>query len=339
MPIPEPKKNEKKDDFMARCMHEASKNKDRSNDQNVAICLDAWRGKHPSDKPKSTGGGVWLANLHHKLRYCAWYILPSYFASLKLAVEEQVKAFSAMPQQEAADMFSLFCPQRPPYEIDRNGIAVISIQGVLGNGLAPIEKMLGMCDYEDIATEVAGALESGAKAILFTLSSPGGEANGAAETAAQIAQISVPKASYTSDLDASACYFLSCSCDYKVASPSAQSGAIGTIMPLIDESRMWDALGLEWKPIIGENEQLKGAGMGPGLTDAQREYYQTQVNQMSAAFRDFVSDYRELDFGKLRGGSYFGAQALDLNLIDAIGSYDQAYQYLLDQIDKRQPES
>jgi ClpP class serine protease len=338
MPIPEPKKNEKKDDFMQRCMHEASKNKDRSNDQNLAICLDAWRGKHPSDKPKSAGG-VWLANLHHKLRYSAWYILPSYFASLKLTLEEQVKQFSAMRQQEAEDMFSFFCPQRPPFEIDRNGIAVITVQGVLGNALAPIEKLLGMCDYEDIASEVAGALEAGAKAILFALSSPGGEANGAAETAAKIAQISIPKASFTSDLDASACYFLSCSCDYKVASPSAQSGAIGTIMPLIDESRMWDALGLEWAPITGQNEELKGAGMGPSLSDTEREYFQAQVNLMSAAFRDFVSDYRELDFSKLRGGSYFGAQALELNLIDAIGSYDQAYQWLLDQIDKRQPES
>src|SRR5215468_6551012 len=224
MPIPQPKKDEKKDDFMQRCMHEASKNKDRTNDQNVAICLDAWRQKHPSDKPKSA---VWLANLHHKLRYSAWYILPSYFASLKLAMEEQVKQFSAEPQQ-AENMFSLFCPQRPPVEIDRNGIAVITIQGVLGSGLAPIEKMLGMCDYEDIGAEVATALDGGAKAILFSLSSPGGEANGAAETAAKIAQITVPKASFTSDLDASACYFLSSSCDYKMASPSAQSGAIGT---------------------------------------------------------------------------------------------------------------
>jgi ClpP class serine protease len=278
-----------------------------------------------------------LANLHHKLHHAAWYILPTYFQSLKLAVEEQQKQFPAMRQGDLEDMLTLFCPQRPPLEIDRNGIAAISIQGVLGTGLAPIEKLLGMCDYEDIGSEVAAALDGGAKAILFSLSSPGGEANGAAETAAQIAQIAIPKASFTADMDASACYFLSSSCDYKVASPSAQSGAIGTIMPLIDESRMWDALGLEWAPITGQDEELKGAGMGPSLTDSQRAYFQGQVNLMSAAFRDFVSDYRELDFARLRGGSYFGARALELNLIDKIGSYDQCYQWLLAEIDKRQP--
>jgi capsid assembly protease len=278
-----------------------------------------------------------LANLHHKLHHAAWYILPSYFQSLKLAVEEQQKQFPAMRQGDLEDMLSLFCPQRPPMEIDRNGIAVISIQGVLGTGLAPIEKLVGMCDYEDISSEVAAALDAGAKAVLFSLSSPGGEANGAAETAAKIAQINVPKASFSADLDASACYFLSSSCDYKVASPSAQSGCIGTIMPLIDASRMWDAFGIEWAPITGQDEELKGAGMGPSVTDAQRAYFQSQVNLMSAAFRDHVSDYRELDFAKLRGGSYFGRQAIELNLIDRIGAYDDCYQWLLDEIDKRAP--
>lgn len=330
MPIPEPKKGEKKDDFMARCMHEASKNKDRPNDQNVAICLDAWREKHPSDKPKS-GGGFWAANLHHKLCFNAWYILPSYFRSLKLSVEEQAREFSSMRQQEVEDMLSFFCPQRPPLEIDRNGIATISISGVLGNGLAPIEKMFGMCGYEDIDEEVDRAMEAGAKGILFSVSSPGGEANGAAETAAKIASVNIPKASYTGDLDASAAYFLSSSCDYKMASPSAQSGAIGTIMPVIDETRMWDAMGLSWQPITGAGEQLKGAGMGPSLSESERAYFQDQVNAMSAAFRDFVSTYRQLDYAALRGGAYFGQQALDHNLIDKLGSYDQCYQWLLAQ--------
>jgi ClpP class serine protease len=335
MPIPEPKKNEKKDDFMARCMHEASKNKDRTNDQNAAICLDAWREKHPSDKPKSTGG-VWIANLHYKLHCSAWYILPSYFRSLKLVVEDQENQLP-MWRNDLEDTLSFFCPQRPPMEIDSNGIAVISISGVLGTNLSQLERLFGMTDYEDIGSEVDRALEEGAKGILFSLSSPGGEANGAAETAAKIAKIDLPKVSFSADLDASACYFLSSSSDYKVATPSALSGAIGTIMPHIDESRMWDAMGLEWAPITGAQEELKGAGMGPSLTDAQREYFQGQVNAMSAAFRDHVSDYRELDFAKLRGGAYFGAQALSLNLIDKIGSYDEAYQWVYDEIEKRRP--
>ena len=43
MPVPTPSKDESQSDFMERCMHEVSKNKDRTNKQNVAICLSQWR--------------------------------------------------------------------------------------------------------------------------------------------------------------------------------------------------------------------------------------------------------------------------------------------------------
>ena len=54
MPIPEPKKDESQDDFMERCMHEASKNPDRSNEQNVAICMQAWRDAKKEGKADSS---------------------------------------------------------------------------------------------------------------------------------------------------------------------------------------------------------------------------------------------------------------------------------------------
>jgi HK97 family phage prohead protease len=54
MPIPKPKEGQSQASFMQVCMHEAAKNEDRTNEQNVAICLGAWREKHPgAAKPKS----------------------------------------------------------------------------------------------------------------------------------------------------------------------------------------------------------------------------------------------------------------------------------------------
>jgi len=43
MPVPKPRKGESQSDFMGRCMHEVSKNSDRPQEQNVAICLSTWR--------------------------------------------------------------------------------------------------------------------------------------------------------------------------------------------------------------------------------------------------------------------------------------------------------
>lgn len=50
MPVPKPRSGEKQDDFMARCMHEVSKNPDRPQKQNVAICMNTWREAHGGKK-------------------------------------------------------------------------------------------------------------------------------------------------------------------------------------------------------------------------------------------------------------------------------------------------
>jgi len=54
MPIPKPKKGQSQTAFMAECMHEASKNESRPNEQNVAICLGAWRDEHGGSAPKKS---------------------------------------------------------------------------------------------------------------------------------------------------------------------------------------------------------------------------------------------------------------------------------------------
>jgi ClpP class serine protease len=271
-----------------------------------------------------------LVSLHYKLHHAAWYIRPDYFQSVKAAFEKL--DFRNQEQDDIEEFLSSFINQRPPLQIDSNGIAVVTVAGVLGNNLAPIDKLLGFTDYEDIQAECDQCEEEGAKAVLFEMDSPGGEAQGALETAQRIAALDIPKASYSAGLDTSAAYFLSSSMDRKFVSPSAWSGSIGTILPWIDESKLWDAFGLSWEPIIGAGETFKGAGAGPALTDTEREHFQQTVNTMSSVFRDHVANYRELDHAKLQAGAYFGKAAIDLNLCDQIGSYDAAYQWLLSAI-------
>jgi len=268
-----------------------------------------------------------LAHLYYKLHHSAWYIQPAYFRSIKAAIAQDLPEV-AKHQDDMEEFFAFFINQRPPLAIDSNGIAVITISGILGNDLARLDQLLGFTDFQVIQDEIDEALDQSAKAILFEMNSPGGEVQGTPETAQRIAAIDVPKASYSGGLDASAAYFLSSSMDRKFVSPSAFSGSIGTLLPWVDESKFWDALGFAWEPITGSDETLKGAGFGPSLTDAQRAHFQAQVDAMSASFRDHVSNYRELDFGALQAGSYFGKQAISLNLADEIGTYDDAYQWL-----------
>src|SRR5215831_10426107 len=53
MPLPKPHKGEAQDAFMSRCMHEAygaDAPSDRTQEQAVAMCFDAWRSKDKRNK-------------------------------------------------------------------------------------------------------------------------------------------------------------------------------------------------------------------------------------------------------------------------------------------------
>lgn len=266
-----------------------------------------------------------IMTLERKLSYAAWFIDPGSLQSLRKTVDSLPEASHG---DDLEDFFSLFVNQRPPLAIDSNGIAVITISGVLASDVSRIESLMGLTDYSVIESEVAQVMEAGVKAVLFDMDSPGGESQGAGECAAVIAEIDVPTASFTSGMDCSAAFYLSSSVDRKFVTPSSFTGSIGTIFPWVDSSKMFDMFGLSWEPITGQGEDFKGAGAGPSLTADQREYFQEQANQSSAAFRDHVSNYRDVPFKKLKGGAFLGKQAVELNLADRIGSFDQAYNYL-----------
>jgi ClpP class serine protease len=94
-------------------------------------------------------------------------------------------------------------------------------------------------------------------------------------------------------------------------------------------------MGLKWDPIVSDDSSLKTTMYGPALTEEQKAYLQAEVNQKAKAFTDHVSSFRDLDFDLLKAGSYSGGRALDFNLIDKIGTLNDAYNELLARIQNK----
>ena len=94
--------------------------------------------------------------------------------------------------------FSLgdFINQRETARIDEQGIAYIDVRGGLIDDAPNIYKELGNTDYRDIRGEIAGAMEAGAKGIIFTVDSPGGTVAGAEETAKMVEALPIPSVTY-----------------------------------------------------------------------------------------------------------------------------------------------
>jgi ClpP class serine protease len=268
-----------------------------------------------------------IPHILEQVMHAPWLITPGGYQSILALIDAKLNKVYA---DEFNDDF-----EGPTihWAVDSNGIATIPIKGVLGQRLSGIEKMCGGTDYLDLQQATQEAIDKKyAKGILYAFDSSGGMVRGCADLAAFIQNLPVPTAAFTDSRCNSAAYWLASACDEITSSGSADVGSIGVILPWIDKSKVWEVEGLKYEPFVNEGADLKGAGAGPSLTDAQRQHLQESVNFVGEKFQDFVNSNRKVKTEVFRAGSYFGDQALDVGLVDQVGTFGQAYQSLLTRV-------
>lgn len=235
---------------------------------------------------------------------------------------------SKLTRAEVPD-FEEYGNVRTPFEIDGNGIGHICISGVMAKGISKLEAICGGYDYEWLEEDLAQAEDAKVQGLMIHFDTPGGSCEGLPECADKIAQMAkrIPVFGWTDQTCASAGYFLASSCTRIYAAPSAMVGSIGVIIGWIDSSAQWANAGLSWQPIVSGD--LKGAGMGPSLTPAQRESMQRLVNDSFALFKNNILRSRRVDDSAMQGELYLAGRAAELNLIDGANlTEDQVYSKL-----------
>lgn len=227
--------------------------------------------------------------------------------------------------REGIDL-SYFCSQRPAFSIDADGIAHVWVYGPLLQDAAPVEKDLGATDYADLAAELA---TEGIRGVLLHVDSPGGTVAGCIEVAKLIEQASVPVVAYVHGMACSAAYKLACGSSHLIASPSATVGNIGTILCWSDSSVMMENLGVTLNAVVSEGASLKSTGHLDSLTDEQKDFLQESINDAGREFVSHVLTNRPgIDPGVFRAGWYSGQKAIDLGLVDELGSLATATERL-----------
>lgn len=261
--------------------------------------------------------------------YCRpWLITPSAYSTL-------VKIFEARMLSPRADSLeddiALFANKREELDIDENGIAHISIFGPIGKGISKIERSCGVTGIEDVHADL-DELEGVARGLMVHFNSPGGTVVGVPELAQRFADLRIPTAGFTDDLQASAAYYLSAGLNHLTATPSSDVGSIGVIIPWVDDTEVYESAGIKLEAIRNKEGDLKGIGWPPRLTDAQREYLEESVQEVFDDFRGFITDFRNIDKDAMRGQTLSGVRALQAGLIDSVGSYADAYAELLSRV-------
>jgi ClpP class serine protease len=139
--------------------------------------------------------------------------------------------------------------------------------------------------------------------------------------------LKVPIVAFSDDTACSAAYNIAVSCDKVYGSIGSTWGSIGTIIPWLDQSAAYAEQGLSWEPITSGS--LKGAGMGPSLTPAQRASLQHMVDDSFDQFKSNVLRNRLVPDEYMTGAAYLAPRAKLGNLIDGIGTEELAYAELL----------
>ncbi len=172
-----------------------------------------------------------------------------------------------------------------------------------------------------------------AKALILTISSPGGTTVGSEAVYERLRKIAEKKSvvSVLGEVAASGGYIAAIGTDHIIARGNTITGSIGVIMEYPDVSDLLTRLGITMQTI--RSSDIKGGPSPFRKTSPEaRAAEQALIDESYTWFRDLVKERRGLSDVKLdevaNGGVFTGRMALKLGLIDAIGGFDVATQFL-----------
>jgi signal peptide peptidase SppA len=280
-----------------------------------------------------------LQHVAEQIYYRPWLITPSGHASIQRLLETKFATNGEFKADSDTDA-SAFFVQREPAAIDVNGIGHVHVKGVIGQGLSKIEKSCGNTDTKDVQTELAALVAQNVKGILLCIDSPGGMVTGTPELAETIAQtaLEIPVFVFSDSQICSAAYWLAAGATRVFSTESADIGSIGVYMPWIDRAAQWEQEGIKADPVINTGGTFKAIGFAPSLSEQHRAQLQAQVDRIFGLFRDFVVTMRALNEAvvpdaAMQGQTFLGIDALANGLVDQLGSKDDSYEALLQEID------
>ncbi len=130
------------------------------------------------------------------------------------------------------------------------------------------------------------------------------------------------------NMAASGGYYISAPADKIIANRNTWTGSIGvTLGTFIDVSELLDNFGINTTTITSGENKAMGSEFEP-MTEEQKQIFKSLINESYLQFVDIVASNRELSNEEVillaDGRIYTAKQALQLGLIDKIGTLDEA---------------
>lgn len=217
-------------------------------------------------------------------------------------------------------MISSFRVTDEEYEFSGRGekLAVVELRGLILDSREVVRQFKKYRENKSI------------KGILFRVESPGGGVVPSQEIYEEVKKTRESgKAVVVSmgSLAASGGYYVSCGATRIVANPGSITGSIGVISQFLHYDDLMDKIGIGETTI--KSGKLKDAGSwARRMSEQEKKYFQNLLDDVHGQFILVVEAERDIDHERVLelsdGRVFTGRQAVELGLVDTLGTYEDA---------------
>jgi protease IV len=195
-------------------------------------------------------------------------------------------------------------------------------------GVIPIDGAISQSI--DITTELVRLKkDSGIKAIILRINSPGGSVGPTQEIYREVRKTIQTKKVVASmgSVAASGGYYIAAGADKIVANPGTITGSIGVIMHFVRLEELLNKIGIKLE-ILKSGEFKDMGSPNRELTEREKELLNALIADIQRQFEEGVAEGRNLPLEKVRqiadGRIFSGSRAKELGLVDVLGNFQDA---------------
>ena len=251
-----------------------------------------------------------------------WYGSQESYDLVSIA-RDKLQALQARSNSSLSDI------ELPSLYERHDDVGVVTIQGPLIDGSAGYLRLFGVTGYDDIVeAAVEGLADKKAKALVYSVTSPGGSVKGVQGASDTLAGISALKPSTVyADEASSAAYWLASSIGHITLDELGVAGSIGAVIVHSERSRMLENDGIKTTVIRSGKHKMVANSVEP-LSEEGRAHLQGMVDYASDMFVKRVAHNRRVTVDRVdstmgQGRVFMGAQALGVGLVDRLGDLNE----------------
>ena len=198
-----------------------------------------------------------------------------------------------------------------------DAVAVVDIQGEIFYDRWKLNEIESHRDNDKI------------KAVVLFINSPGGgvAASQALHRAVLDLRLEKPVIAYMASVAASGGYYVACATDSILAMEGTLTGSIGVIASFVRTEELYQKIGLDVTVIKSGKYKDVGSPFRK-MTETEKAYIGDLLDQLYQQFLLAVSETRDIPIEEVEdlaeGRLYTGEQAVEVGLVDRLGSYEDA---------------